>query len=349
VRLVSGFVPRARRFATHLAALLAAVALAVCLPAPPHVHAAPGRQAADALAAPGPFEAVRTERPVMRRLAAGGQAAMPTTIWYPKRAGDDTRYPVVVYSHGLTGSPAASSILLSHLATYGFVVVAPQHDDCPTDCSEATIAAAAGQRLIDVAAALDAVLAGGPDQDPPADRLDATRVGLAGWSFGGATALRVMETDERFRAALALAPATVIQPADPRRVARPVMVVAGRLDTTIPFRDTARFYAAIPDSAPDRWFVAIDRAGHSFGDACLRDTADASFATRPCPQLLPQSEVNQIVAAWGTAFLERYVAGDQSAAPLLDPSTNTNPHVSVAMSAAGTPTTLPPPVDGGDS
>ena len=42
-------------------------------------------------------------------------------------AGADGPYPVVLFSHGFAGFPEQSADLVTHLASWGFVVVAPDH------------------------------------------------------------------------------------------------------------------------------------------------------------------------------------------------------------------------------
>ncbi len=306
------------------------------------IAAPTARAADDDPTLPGPFDVETSRHTLDRPLVIGGMADTSVSIWYP--SGGAGPFPLVVFSHGLDGTPAADSVFLRHLASHGYVVAAPQHDDCPSACTEAAIATAADQRRIDVVSTLQAMQDWSDAGDGlPAGLVDATRVGLAGWSFGGATALRVLESEPRPLAALAFAPATMFRPGpDPARVTRPVMLVAGRLDTTVPYAETSRFYRAIPAAAPARWFVAIANAGHSFGDGCLESTAVAQFATLPCSELVSQTHINQILARWGTPFLDRFVAGHAGSDALLDPSTNADTVVSVAMSDTGAPSTLPP-------
>jgi fermentation-respiration switch protein FrsA (DUF1100 family) len=58
------------------------------------------------------------------RLSRGADRPLPTTIWYPDGQG---RFPVILFSHGLTGRPADYAPLLEHWASAGFVVVAPAY------------------------------------------------------------------------------------------------------------------------------------------------------------------------------------------------------------------------------
>jgi predicted dienelactone hydrolase len=317
--------------------------LVVALLVPGLAQAAPALADPDDPAQPGPFAVTQLERTLSRPLVDGGDGETSVTIWYP--ADGAGPFPLVVFSHGLDATPAADSLLLQHLASHGYVVAAPQHDDCPTGCTPGVIASAVDQRRIDVVSTMQSMQNWSDAGDRlPGGLVDGSRIGLAGWSFGGATTLRVMETEPTVQAALVLAPATMFRPSpEAARVARPVMIVAGRLDTTVPYAETRRFYRAIPADAPARWFLAVADAGHSFGDNCLENTPVAQFATLPCSELVSQTHVNQILARWGTPFLDRYVAGRSESAALLDPATNADTAVSVSMSDTGSPSS--PPAD----
>ncbi len=91
------------------------------------------------------------------------------------------RFPVVLFSHGggrRPGTPLGHGDLLLHLARQGFIVIAPFHP-------------ATGQPFVDrprhIHKALDSVLA-----DPRFSKhADPDRIGMAGFSFGGAVTLIV--------------------------------------------------------------------------------------------------------------------------------------------------------------
>jgi len=89
------------------------------------------------------------------------------------------RFPVVLFSHGngrRPGTPLVEGGLLLHLARQGFIVVAPFHP-----ASEKSFV----DRPRQVHKALEAMLA-----DPRfSQHADANRIGMAGFSFGGAVTL----------------------------------------------------------------------------------------------------------------------------------------------------------------
>jgi predicted dienelactone hydrolase len=177
---------------------LATLVLAsVLVPLPP---AMPLR-AAGGFGADAPFQAG------FLSLAAGADAAIPVSVWYPTREvehqdrlGDDyvsiargaepagERHPLILLSHHSGGTPFDHRELAAALARSGYVVVAPTHMGDALGHTEAhgTDLVYIG-RAWQAVAALDAVLA------DPRLRLviDVERIGMAGLDTGGYTALLV--------------------------------------------------------------------------------------------------------------------------------------------------------------
>lgn len=100
------------------------------------------------------------------------------------------RCPVVVYSHGGTGSRNLASQIAEELASHGYVVAAPDHTDCyatefPDGRYLTGSSSDVASRLKDMKFLVDA-LAGLNDGDPLfAGRLDLDRIGVSGISMGG--------------------------------------------------------------------------------------------------------------------------------------------------------------------
>jgi predicted dienelactone hydrolase len=170
---------------------------------------------------PGPFNVGVTERSFTRASSTKGTAREITmVIWYPAlpqapgegaltfhgrvdapSARDSGPFPVLLFSHGSGGTPWQSTFLTAHLASHGFVVIAPTHPgntlkDCPAAClpldniaREAFLDSAAN-RPTDVSAALDQAIELSTSKDKVLEGLiDANRAGAFGHSFGGWTAL----------------------------------------------------------------------------------------------------------------------------------------------------------------
>jgi predicted dienelactone hydrolase len=134
---------------------------------------------------------------------------------------DGSRFPLVLFSHGMAGHRRQSSFFCTHLASHGYVVIAPDHGGStvtdlvgvamrlrmggaiPADI-EALLGRYVADRPLDLAFILDAIEARTLALPSP---IDPARVALSGHSFGGFTALALAAIDARVKHVLALAPA----------------------------------------------------------------------------------------------------------------------------------------------
>ena len=201
---------------------------------------------------------------------------LPTEIWYPgqadaSRQGElphDAPHPMgllhraskglephaspatlIAFSHGNSGLRQQSTFLTTHLASWGFVVVAPDHVGntfgemlALTDEDERREVhrRARQQRPHDIVTSIRALLDEGHERDrlPP---LGATKVGVLGHSYGGWTSLKIPALERRVRALGCLAP--VSEPFVGRKafepgelpVADPIetLILAGRDDVLV--------------------------------------------------------------------------------------------------------------------
>jgi dienelactone hydrolase len=130
------------------------------------------------------------------------ERVVPIKIYYPEEISGP--FPVIVFSHGLGGTRDTYEYLGSHWASHGYVAVHLQHhgsDDAVWRESTGLGAAMARSamnprnaldRALDVHFALDQLaLFDKQASSPLAGRLDLTRVGVAGHSFGAWTTLAV--------------------------------------------------------------------------------------------------------------------------------------------------------------
>jgi hypothetical protein len=107
-------------------------------------------------------------------------------------SGDNSHaFPVVIFAHGYGSYPEQSSFLTDHLATWGFVVAAP--DEQTTDLS-AVIGGSSAPGSKDAPAALTETLSFLKAQDATSGGrldhlLDFTKVGAVGHSLGGGAAI----------------------------------------------------------------------------------------------------------------------------------------------------------------
>jgi predicted dienelactone hydrolase len=220
------------------------------------------------LAAPGPYAVRRVLRRLVRHSAvARGPRRIDPTVWRPSGG---CRFPLILFSHGRNGAPASCERLCSHLASHGFVVLAPTHPDRRTPR-----AAQGPERVEDLLYLLD---------HPPA-RVDARAIGVAGHSFGGRTAAELASQDERVRALMTMAGGA--DRAATALIRAPTLMVAGGADRIDPARLSEASYRALPRTTL-RALLVIEGAGHgAFLDGCgaarlcavMRRTAAAFFIT----------------------------------------------------------------------
>ena len=177
-------------------------------------------------------------------------------------------HPLLVWSHGRTGTRTAYVMLCEGLAARGYVVVAPDHPgDTLADWMTGTAvddATNERQRVADVRFVLDVLLGGGAWLDaPPA--LDAARVTVAGHSYGAYTALALAgsaQPEPRIRAVAGLQSLTrTLSAAELGRITVPTLLVVGTADdVTPPTTDADAAFRAL--GAADGRRVDIERAGH---------------------------------------------------------------------------------------
>lgn len=184
-------------------------------------------------------------------------------------------FPVVVFSHGFAGFPEQSADLVTHLASWGFVVVAPDHVERSLSGLLGTAAQGVPKRedpevLSD---ALDVALAQGEDPTSPLDGLlDADQVAVTGHSAGAGAAYLMASSDPRIKGFISYSVGTGQPDADGKVAERPVpkvpgMVMLGTADGIIPADDSRAVYEGM---ATPKHKVEIADAGHLvFSDICL--------------------------------------------------------------------------------
>jgi predicted dienelactone hydrolase len=200
--------------------------------------------------------------------------------------------PVVLFSHGLGGSREGSKFLGVHWAKRGFVAVFLQHPgsdagvwkDQPVGERTNKLKGAANLenfrlRVEDVPAVLDELEKWNAEGQPLAKRLDLTKVGMAGHSFGAVTTqavsgqefLRVGKrfTDLRIRAAV------VMSPSGPRNampakssfgnVKIPWLLMTGTKDDVAIFKLEADSRLSVFPALPpgDKYELVLKDAEHS--------------------------------------------------------------------------------------
>lgn len=172
-------------------------------------------------------------------------------------------FPIVLFSHGLGGYRMQSTFLTAHLATWGFVVAAPEHagrnltailsGELPTDDAYTQLLAAHAWL------AAEQTRAGGRFEG----RLDASRVALMGHSAGGG-AVQSLADESELPALAWVALATI---GFPERADLPGLVMGGTTDAIAAEVTVRRGYDAL--AASRKRYLSIAGAGHlAFSDIC---------------------------------------------------------------------------------
>lgn len=176
----------------------------------------------------------------------------------------DARFPLVLFSHGFAAFRTQSSEITTHLASWGFVVAAPDYFERGlTAVLDGTLAFESPDRdtqdaVIDLLAAQDAATSA-----PLSGRVDTSRVVATGHSAGGFASLKALDL-ERVAGAVVMAAGFFEDPASP--VVKPVMIAAGTGDDIAPYKFSKDAYGKVP---PPRLFAGLDGAGHlAFSDLC---------------------------------------------------------------------------------
>ena len=175
----------------------------------------------------------------------------------------EQKFPIVLFSHGASGIRVQSSFLTSHLASWGMVVIAPDHwsRDLPRALVNQTVGSQTDtpQDLFD---ALDVVSA----DERFKDVMDTENIAVVGHSAGGGTAL-LAASDERIDGYVSMASGDLRGENATELPNKPSFFIAGALDQVVTVAERTRpAYDKAP--APSLLWV-IDEVGHNgFDDFC---------------------------------------------------------------------------------
>ncbi len=276
------------------------------------------------------------------------------------------RYPVVIFSPSWTGRRTQNTVQTEELASHGFVVVGIDHPyatewtvfpdgrtipttlgefpDCSTDESfaaeEPVLEEQLRTRVADVRFVLDELER--LDRSDPdgrfTGRLDVSRVGVFGHSFGGVVAAEVCRDDPRVKAAANL-DEPILGDAMTKGIGKPYMVLAD--DTHIP--TDAELAAASPPVRRELAFDAenlrcmrsdLSEAGGYLG--CIRGTHHLDFCDSPLYSPLKQlthagpirpERAMEIINAYLVAFFQANLNGEDE--PLLEAPSSPYPEVEI--------------------
>jgi predicted dienelactone hydrolase len=252
---------------------------------------------------------------------------IPVRLYLPA---DEQPAPIVLFSPGLGGSRAGSAFLGEHWAARGYLAVFLQHpgsddavwkDAAPEERMAALRNAASLEnfllRVRDVPAVLDQLEAWNKS-GPLAGRMDLTKIGMSGHSFGAVTTEAVSGetlprsgtklTDSRIRAAVIFSPSTPVSTTAERAfgaVKVPWLLMTGTKDTApigpADMKSRLAVYPAL-HGAP-KYQVVLDNAEHS------------AFTDRALPGDREPRNPNhrRVILALSTAFWDAYLQGNKDA------------------------------------
>jgi predicted dienelactone hydrolase len=186
-------------------------------------------------------------------------------------------YPLIIFSHSSGGNRRQSTFLCTHLSSHGYLVAALDHSEVvaaelarqrvETDEQKAARQQAwIANRVPDIRFLLDHLL--GSATWGSETKLDPTRIGIVGHSFGGWTALAAPDVEPRIHAVVALAPGGSSQPKPGilkvnltfnwgRDV--PTLYLVGENDVSLPLHGMYEIFERTPAT---KQMVILRRADH---------------------------------------------------------------------------------------
>ena len=231
-------------------------------------------------------------------------------------------FPVIIFSHGHQNNAIDYVYTLEALASFGFIVAAPDHlngtqddvridfinsmaqstvipcfDGLPSPCARGAVPKSMTDRAHDISAVIDAL--------PTwfGDRVDLSRVGLMGHSRGTVTALVAaggsatwnLDPDPRVKAimGLAIGVSAITFGADVQDVTVPALLVAGTSDSTLPVSEAAFDILA----STEKHIVLIENAKHRHFDSglCAQTQSAGSIAAASTRAILDLQTLTGLV------------------------------------------------------
>lgn len=268
-------------------------------------------------------------RPVLMTLRDSGRKRdLPIRVFLPESG---KAAPIVIFSHGLGGSRDMNTFLGEHLAARGYVAIFTQHIGSDTsvwqnipvrDRMAAMRNAASYENFMlrqgDIHFLLDDLKRLNSSDAKLKGRIDLSKVGMSGHSFGAVTTQAVSGqdfpgigqklTDPRIDAAVAYSPSAPAAGSAARAfgiVEIPWLVMTGTKDTSLignaTLEDRLAVFPALPPG--DKYEVVLFEAEHS------------AFTERALPgdRLKRNPNHHKVMLGLTTAFWDAYLKGNKEA------------------------------------
>lgn len=268
---------------------------------------------------------------------------MEVRIWSPQAADVARRYPLIIYVPGWGGSRNESDVLLSDIASAGFVVAAADdvgrdRPDPATDPADEAVRTGPFRAFspqdiaafpemserrtrlgYDKLARLIDALTQLPSKAIPST-IDVSRIGVVGFSYGGAVAAVTLTRDPRVAAAVNLDGWVVDTPAA-AGVPRPLLAIYAKLDfRPLPASVSAPNYYETELAREDfRTLLKLSRSSAAevrlIDGAEHDDFADTRYANRWKRwrswkrEAIRPDRMRTIIEAYLVPFLLRYISG----------------------------------------
>lgn len=184
----------------------------------------------------------------------GGQPSEPsrtlvTTIWYPSGGGAGSTYPLIVFGHGLGGSPQDYARLLRAWAAAGYVVAAPLFPLSNSATPGGPDGGDIGNQPGDMSFVIDQMLkASAAPSGPLSGLVNPNEIGAAGHSNGAITTLGLVADsccrDTRVKAAVVMAGTTEGLGSGTYELAEapPLFVISDVHDGLVPYADAVAVF-----------------------------------------------------------------------------------------------------------